>query len=1102
MPRIYTGTFAALEERLLACIADLQANDPLAPVAVLVGSNLLSACLNGRMADTRPAANVRFYTFADLAPRLAAGHGKAGARPRLPRLGASLLLEEILEKNTPGVFARVSGFAGFRGALLDTFRDLRDAGITPGILESALTEIRGLTHDRLEHLQALAYLYRGFRSRIAPFHDLAEDFERACRGAAAAGRVLGTHALLVYGIYDVTGIQEKLLLALQQALDLTYFVPFTDEASSHFAAPFVAARARDLGIAPEALEPRPGNDSLAVLAGRVFAPPASGRDPAPPPLAADGSFALVSVPGESRMAVEVVREVVRAVRDGVIAGFHEAAVVVRQPEEEAPALAEAFRLRGIPCFVHGGSAFSRRPLARAVLAITGLEAESYSRRAILNAMELIAAALPENPTDWDVPEWRALVNDPRFIAGLDSWDRGTEALLGEARAQLRRAEENEQSGAVEEGADEGKTESVARARRRQAAASALHRGWQALRRAAADWPAACSWRQWSDVLRDRFQPLLGRAGDWQSFSSIFDDFACLSDLPHDAGAGGPVTRSRFTAALSEALAGLSFPEGRFQRSGVNIISVAAARGLPFPLVIVPGLDEGRFPARLRQDPLLLDAERSQIGKKPRLPLKSLRGEEEKLLFQLVMRSAGKRLVVMTSRLDEASDRERIPSQFFLRCAAAARGSALNLKDLTPENVPGLRSVSLDDPGPGRDQVAVDKGEIRLGLIAAQPARAHAALAAIHRLEPTLMGGPMSYDQARWLRLLTPFDGRIHDSALRSFIERKLGAGASQLSASRIEEYAKCPYFFYLRRIHELEKWDEEERMEGIDPLLRGQIIHAILEEFVREFRGAGFTAGPLPVLQQRLADLARRELEKNRPAGLPDLLWEIETGRLMKMLGKWLEFEIERAAGHLIPAHVERTFGTFQGAAESPPFQAAAGGRLFEFRGRIDRIDVGPDGRSARIIDYKTGSLPQTMSAKKTKMLLMAGEKIQLAVYCGALRGMEDLKDVSAAAAEYLHLQPRDGKTVPCAFDDAAMQAAAGRLPQMLEIIHSGIAGGVFFARTSGSVRPDGHCEYCDFLLICGKDRMQREEYKAEDPAVAEFQQLAAIDGGTAEDEE
>jgi len=199
---------------------------------------------------------------------------------------------------------------------------------------------------------------------------------------------------------------------------------------------------------------------------------------------------------------------------------------------------------------------------------------------------------------------------------------------------------------------------------------------------------------------------------------------------------------------------------------------------------------------------------------------------------------------------------------------------------------------------------------------------------------------------------------------------------------------------------------------------------------------------------------------------------------------------------------VERTFGTFQGAAESPPFEAAAGGRLFEFRGRIDRIDVGPDGRSARIIDYKTGSLPQTMSAKKTKMLLMAGEKIQLAVYCGALRGMEDLKDVSAAAAEYLHLQPRDGKTVPCAFDDAAMQAAAGRLPQMLEIIHSGIAGGVFFARTSGSVRPDGHCEYCDFLLICGKDRMQREEYKAEDPAVTEFQQLAAIDGGTAEDEE
>jgi len=56
------------------------------------------------------------------------------------------------------------------------------------------------------------------------------------------------------------------------------------------------------------------------------------------------------------MAIEVIREVLRAAREGVIAGFYEAACL-RRPEEQAPALGEAFRLRGIPYFLQGGSAF-------------------------------------------------------------------------------------------------------------------------------------------------------------------------------------------------------------------------------------------------------------------------------------------------------------------------------------------------------------------------------------------------------------------------------------------------------------------------------------------------------------------------------------------------------------------------------------------------------------------------------------------------------------------------------------------------------------------------------------------------------------------------
>jgi hypothetical protein len=68
------------------------------------------------------------------------------------------------------------------------------------------------------------------------------------------------------------------------------------------------------------------------------------------------------------------------------------------------------------------------------------------------------------------------------------------------------------------------------------------------------------------------------------------------------------------------------------------------------------------------------------------------------------------------------------------------------------------------------------------------------------------------------------------------------------------------------------------------------------------------------------------------------------------------------------------------------------------------------------------------------------------------------------------------------------------RLAGVLEIMGRGIENGAFFARTHGSVRPEDHCKFCQYLTICGKDRVQREERKAVDPAVQEFGQMQKLD--------
>jgi RecB family exonuclease len=795
--------------------------------------------------------------------------------------------------------------------------------------------------------------------------------------------------------------------------------------------------------------------------------------------AAGGSFAFVSAPGESRAAVEVVREILRAVRAGEITGFHESAVLLRHLTEDAPILTEAFQLRGIPYFIHGGRPFGERVLGRAVLAIASLASESFSRDSILQTVEWVSACLPEEAREnWNAAAWRAMTNHPGFLAGIQSWDKGTEELVLEARRALVRAEALAADQSEEHKSDLGLP--VSRLRGVQS----LRSGWTALREAAVEWPDLLSWQDWADFLERRLQPLLGLSEEWSLLSNALDNLAALGEVAETARIEHKVGRARLVSALKESLNSLSLPCGSFQRSGVNILSLAASRGLRFPLVIIPGLEEGRFPSKLSQDPLLFDEERSRLT--PRLPLKRERSEEEKLLFDMAVRSAEKRLVLMTSRLDENTDREQLPSTFFLRTVAAVRGQALSYRDLTQENIPGFRSVRLDRPAPGGDEIAVDEAEVRLRLVL-DDERPQRVLYRLLQADPSRMAGPIAYNHARWEKKLTRFDGRIRHPELLCWIAGRVGTSASQVSASRLEEYAKCPYLFFLRRVIQLEPWDEIKTGESMAPLVRGEVIHEILEGFARECL---FKDSPeeLPI---RLESHARGRLERARPPGIPELLWQVELEFLLEMLHNWLAFEINRSHEGLAPAYVELTFGG-SSRAQLPAYRAVAGRYTFDFRGRIDRIDLSVDGTRARVLDYKVGALPKTMAGKE-RTSLMGGERMQLAVYRAALSALPELSGVASVEGEFLHLQPSDAATVSCSFDSRELEKAVHRLPGILETIGDGIENGIFFPRTRGSVRPQGHCEYCDYLTVCSKDRIQREERKAADPAILRHNRIEEL---------
>jgi len=413
-----------------------------------------------------------------------------------------------------------------------------------------------------------------------------------------------------------------------------------------------------------------------------------------------------------------------------------------------------------------------------------------------------------------------------------------------------------------------------------------------------------------------------------------------------------------------------------------------------------------------------------------------------------------------------------------------------MRDLTQGTVAGFRSVSLDNPAPAKDEVPVNEGEIRLRLITAEPDAAHRALKALEELEPTRLSRSLAYDQARWTNRLTKFDGLISDPVLVQWTAKKIGASAGQVSASRVEEYTKCPYLFFLRRVMKLEAWEEQGKVEGMDPLERGSAIHAILERFLRASGDAVFQTPPAPELQNQLDQQAREELDEARPAGMPDLLWEVERDVLVGLLKEWLEFEKGRTQQGMRIARLEQPFGKLDAGEQHPPFRIKAGRHTFDFRGRIDRIDVSGDGKRARVIDYKTGTLPDAMANAKSRTPLMSGERIQIVIYKGALSSLKGFEALESVEGEYLYLQPKDSRIVACSFTEEELSKASQNLPAILEVVGDGIEEGAFFLRTRGVVRPSGHCEFCEYLPVCGKDRVQREERKANDPAVRKFSKI------------
>ena len=379
-----------------------------------------------------------------------------------------------------------------------------------------------------------------------------------------------------------------------------------------------------------------------------------------------------------------------------------------------------------------------------------------------------------------------------------------------------------------------------------------------------------------------------------------------------------------------------------------------------------------FPKKLTEDPLLSDSMRREISAE--LPLQRDRVADERLALRLVAGCA-ERAIFSYPRVDMDQGRPRVPAFYTLEILRAAEGRLPSFDQLA-KRAAGERASRLGWPVPKQPQNAIDEVEFDLAvldrLLDAAPETTVGAAHYLLDANPHL-GRALRARARRWLHRWTPNDGMAEPDSrqLASLARHQLAARS--YSPTALQNYAACPYRFFLQAIVRLEPREEISAIEAIDPLTRGALFHEVQFETLSALRAMELlpvTNANLEraytVMEESLGHVAERKHEELAPA--IERVWLDGIESIRADLREWMRRMT--AAPDYCPERFELAFGLADRKQADPasvdePVPLAA---AINLRGSIDLIERGPGAR-LRVTDHKTGRV------RAEKNLVIGGGK-------------------------------------------------------------------------------------------------------------------------------
>ncbi len=455
---------------------------------------------------------------------------------------------------------------------------------------------------------------------------------------------------------------------------------------------------------------------------------------------------------------------------------------------------------------------------------------------------------------------------------------------------------------------------------------------------------ATSWPEASDALTGLIADFMGPRSDKElpERTEARETLLQLSaDLRSLDGIGPRPQPTLIRSTLEDGIAAKGGWTGK-SGTGVVIGGYRDAVGRDLDTVYFMGAADGLAPARISEDPLLPDAIRPALnGNLPTIEQRATVAREQ--FFAAL--ATGTQRTITSPRGD-------------LRAAGNYQVSRWITAD--PRELESF-AHGMEHGAPTSTALAPTEQEWRIRNLLT------AANQSEEITKDPVLQRAVTLTQDRRKGVFSPFNGNLSAHAGNIMDPDR------PLSPTRLEDWVTSPFSYFLKHVLKVRIYEDVELEVQINPMQRGNLVHKILEDYVREVASEGREPSP-----DRLLELAETAFtEHANPAWLTHV-WDREQATIRQDLHTIFHADRGLAEDGWQYLAAEASFGPEETDSHPPVELTLEDGSTIRFRGKVDRIDQHDDGR-IQVLDYKTGKADKYRKLKDHPTA--EGSRFQLPVY-------------------------------------------------------------------------------------------------------------------------